>query len=59
MIAILDFFECLKYFYPDPDDYNGTNYNVGICDQICGFCCSTEKPENENEFELEEQMKTN
>ena len=52
MIAILDFFECLEYFYPDPDDYNGNNDNVGICDQICGFCCCSEKvPENENELD--------
>ena len=54
VIAMLDFFKWLEYFYPDPDDYNGKNKNVGICEQIYVLCCSEKAPEND--IELAEQM---
>ena len=58
VIAFLDYFGCLKYFYPDLDDYNGTNDNdVGIWDKISSFCCSKkEQSQNENAIELEETL---
>ena len=30
VIAFLDYFKCLKLFYPDLDDYNGNNDNDKI-----------------------------
>ena len=53
VIAMLDFFKWLELFYPDPDDYNGKNKNVGMFQQIYGFCCSGKDPEND--IELAEQ----
>ena len=54
VIAMLDFFKWLEYFYPD--DYNGQNTNVGMCEKIYGFCCSEKVPEND--IELTEPMNT-